>query len=569
MFLRQARSSRTGRTYLSIVEGYWDSAAKMSRTKTVQKLGYLDELEREISDPVVHFKQMAEKMSREREANAVSLTFDLREEVATGAVRKSLGYVPLLRLYHQLGLHEFFINRSRHLNTGYNLNDIMKLLVFSRILEPGSKKRAYESKGQYFERFDFSLDDVYRSLTHISKHIEACQKHIGAHIPKRDTRTIYYDVTNYYFEIDEQDELRRKGVSKEHRPDPIMQMGLFLDADGIPISYRLYPGNTNDCETLLPGLSELKRVCEVGRVIVVADKGINTHTNIVFNLLQSDGYVYSQSVRGGHAELKEYVLDQSGYTKIGDAYRIKSRIYPREIIVTDIQGKKKRVRIDEKQLVFYSEKYARKARADREAAIAKAHELVNDPAKFSRATSHGAAKYVANLEFDAETGAVITTKSHLYFNEEKLRQEEQWDGYYAIITSELDMSDEELIETYRGLWRIEETFKVTKGELASRPVYVSREDHIRAHFLICFIALVILRLLQKEFGECFSVTQIAESLRNTDCVHLKENYYLLRHNDQITQRLKSSFGLDFTKKILPLKAIKNSLADAKRPPFTR
>jgi len=564
MFLKKTTNKKTGRTFLAIVEGYWDTKTKTSRTKTVQKIGYLDELQQEISDPITHFENLARKMTAEKPKESVSLTFDLREELGKSEGMRSVGYAPLLEIYHELELPKFFNNRARNLQVEYNTNNIMKLLVFSRILDPASKKKTYENKDRYFEHSDFSLNDVYRSLTHFSKHIEACQKHINEHIPNRNTDIIYYDVTNYYFEIDEADNLRQKGVSKEHRPDPIVQMGLFMDSDGIPISYKLYPGNTNDCETLRPGIKDIKRNCDFGRVIVVGDKGMSSHKNIVLNLLQGDGYVYSQTVRGGHKELKDFVLDESGYRQVSEDNKIKSRIYPREISTTNIHGKKRTVRIDEKQVILYSKKYAKRAKADREAALAKAHDLVNHPAKYNRATSLGAAKYVKNLDFDSTTGEILTLKHRPVFDEAKLREDEKWDGYYAIISSELDKTDEEIIEIYRGLWRIEESFKVTKSELEARPVYVTREDHIQAHFLICFIALTILRLLQKKLGNQFSAHKIAESLCCANCLHLKENHYLLVHRDEVIDAVKELLDIDLTRKFMTLGDLKNIFGNAKK-----
>ncbi|NLB81526.1 MAG: IS1634 family transposase [Clostridiaceae bacterium] len=568
MFLRQATNSKTGRTYLSIVEGYWDSKAKISRTKTIRKIGYLDEFQKDFPDPIAHFKDIAQQMTAEKPINSVSLTFDLSEEMAANETPRSMGYAPLSKIYHELELHTFFNNRARTLQSKYNTNNIMKMLVFSRILDPTSKKKSYENKDRFFGHTDFSLNDVYRSLTHFAKHIEACQNHINARISKRNTEVVYYDVTNYYFEIDEADNLRKKGVSKEHRPDPIVQMGLFMDSDGIPISYKLYPGNTNDCETLRPGMAEIKRNCDFGRVIVVADKGVSSHKNIVFNLLQGDGYVYSQTVRGGHKELKDYVLDNSGYRRIGDEYKIKSRIYPREINMTTTSGKKKTVRIDEKQVIFYSEKYAQKAKADREAPLLKARDLVNNPTKYNRVTSYGAAKYVKNLNFDPKTGEILTAKHKPIFDERKLREDEKLDGYYAIISSELDKTDEEIIEIYRGLWRIEESFKVSKSDLETRPVFVTREDHIQAHFLICFIALTILRLLQKRLGNQFSAHKIAESLSRANCIHLKENHFLLFYRDEVIDALKAHMELDLTRKIMTLGEIKNIFGNVKKHSIT-
>jgi len=404
----------------------------------------------------------------------------------SAANRKNIGYAALSKLYHELGLHTFFSNNSRPFKSKFNTNNIMKLLIYSRILSPASKKKTYELKDRYFENNDFSLDDVYRCLTQVITFKDRLQKNLHQQIRDkygRTTELVYYDVTNYYFEIDKQDELRKKGVGKEHRPDPLVQMGLLMDTKGIPIMYDLFPGNTNDCLTLMPVLDQVKKNYEIGKIIVVADKGINTADNIAFCLAKGDGYIYSQTVRGGNKELKAFVLDPSGYRQFGDGYKIKSRLYPREIAVSNAEGGRTKIRIDEKQVVFYSPDYDRRAKADREPALLKARDLVKNPSRYNKTISYGAAKYVKNLVFDPKTGEIVTTKQKPVFNEARLREEEKFDGYYAIVTSEWRKSDEEIIDIYRGLWCIEEAFKVTKSDLETRPVFLSRDDHIRAHFL--------------------------------------------------------------------------------------
>jgi len=211
-------------------------------------------------------------------------------------------------------------SRARSLNVEYIPNNILKLLCFEHLLNPGSKKRSFENKYRYFENTDFSLDDIYGFLSVISKYKDSLQIHLHDKIKQlygRSTELVYYDVTNYYFEIDEQDEMKKRGVSKEHRPNPIIQMGLFMDTMGIPISYRLFPGNTNDCETVRPMLTELKRDYDIGRVIIVADKGNNTAKNVNYHVMRSDGYVYRQTIRGAQKEMKDYVFEERGYTLIG------------------------------------------------------------------------------------------------------------------------------------------------------------------------------------------------------------------------------------------------------------
>jgi transposase len=340
-------------------------------------------------------------------------------------------------------------------------------------------------------------------------------------------------------------------------------MGLFMDSMGFPITYRLFDGNTNDCETLIPILRNMKLNCNIGRTIVVADKGMNISNNIIFNLINKDGYVYSQTVRGGHKELKEYVLDEKNYQWINKNYKIKSRIYPRIVYVNDINGKKKKIRIDEKQVVFYNRDYDKKAKADREAAIIKARDMANNPSKYNKQTSYGAAKYVKNITFDKETGEIVTIGNKPVFDEEKLQNEEKFDGYYAIVTSEYKKTGNEIIEIYRRLWKIEESFKVTKSDFKSRPVYVSREDHIQSHFLICFIALVIARLLEHRLDNIHSIKQIASSLNKVSCSPLEENWYIFDYKDDITEAISKKLGIDMNRKYLRLGDIKKILGNTK------
>lgn len=569
MYLKKSTRKKTGRTHLSIVHGYWDSKSKQARTRTIQTLGYLDELSKLYDDPIAHFEQVVAQMNEEQKMDdpIVTININMNEELKKNtSTKKNFGYAAISKIYHELEINKFLVNRQRHLNIDYSLNNIMKLMVFSRLLNPCSKKKTFENKDLFFEHSDFSIDDIYRSLTFINKHIETLQTFIYEHIKDQygsNTQTVYYDVTNYYFEIDEPDELRRKGVSKEHRPDPIIQMGLLMDSIGMPIAYKLFKGNDNDCTTLLPVLKEIRRNYDLGRIIVVADKGINTAENIYYNLKRNNGYVFSQSVRRANKELKDYVLKEDGYTWYGDEYKRKSRLYPREIEVME-NGKKTKKRIDEKQVIFYSKDYDKRAKAEREPALQKARELIKEPSKFNRSTSYGAAKYIKNLNFDKETGEIINTKGILSFDEKKLKEEEMLDGYYAIVTSEFNESDDRIIDIYRGLWRIEESFKITKSDLESRPVYLSREDRIQAHFLICFIALVIARILQHRVGNRYSVSKILESLGNVCCSHVQENCYLFDYRDEVTDAIGEALNIDFNKKFMQLGEIKKILGDVKK-----
>jgi hypothetical protein len=385
--LKQSRR-KDGRVYLSIEKAYRDKATGKPRAKTIKSLGYLDVLEKEYDDPIAHFKKVARRMTEEEKAEKkLSLSVDMDEKLAPDTDnRKNFGYAAILKIYHELRLDVFFKNKSRHKKFKYNTNSIMIMLVVSRLLSPGSKKKAFEEKGRYFERFNFSLVDVYRSLSHFAEISKEFQRYLNAQITEkygRNTKTIYYDVTNFYFEIDEEDELRRLGLSKEKRRDPIVQMGLAMDADGIPLHYDLFPGNTTDKETFRPVIGEVRRNYDTGRIIVVADMGIITGDNIFY--LQGkekgrnfNGYVFSFSVRGGTKAFKEYVLSDKGYLdKDGKRpdedtdFKLKSRVIARDINVTLLSGKKAKKTVYEKQVVFWGKKYALKARTEREEILKK------------------------------------------------------------------------------------------------------------------------------------------------------------------------------------------------------
>jgi len=568
---------------MMIMQGYRDNETKASRSKTVKTLGYVDEYLDKYPDPIAHFKEVARQMTAEEKVQRkVTLTLDMDESLEVGTDNvKNLGYAAILKIYYELKLDQYFNNEARNHEFKYSPNSIMTLLVVSRLLSPGSKLRAYNEKGRYFERFDFSLTDVYRSLSHFASLELEVQRHINEQIiafyGPRNTKTVYYDVTNYYFEIDKEDELRRYGVSKEHRKDPIVQMGLAMDADGIPLHYKLFPGSLPDKSTFRDVIGEVRLKYDTGRIVVVADMGVITGDNIYY-LIGSEkldktlnGYVLSFSIRGGTKDFKKYVLDRAGYrgrdgkpAKEDADFMIKSECIAREINVTMDSGNTDTKIVYEKRIVFWAKKYADKAKADRERVVLKAKAIVNEPGKYRKSTSYGASKYIKNIEYDKKTGEVITTGKALAFDEAKLKEEEKYDGYYSIVTSEKHMTDEEIIDTYRGLWEIEETFRITKGTLEGRPVYVSLHDRINAHFLTCFIALTIMRLLQRRTDRSLSSDEIVECLNRINCIHEHENIYLFGYMSETAKIIGEAFEIDFSKKRLRLNEIRNIVAETKK-----
>lgn len=571
MHLRKTKT-RNGRIYLAIVDSFYDKEKKMSRSKTIESLGYLDELEKEYDDPIAHFQKKVEQLKKEKQEKTAPINFTFYDSdhlCAGDNFRKNFGYAAFSKLYHELKLDTFLINRQRHTKESYDANTIMKMLVYSRLLAPASKKASFDNRDQFFEKNNYSLDDVYRCLTFLNKHKEDMQVWLNDNIKKnygRDTSLIYYDVTNYYFETDGQTDLLRKGVSKEHRPNPIVQMGLFMDNNAIPITYELFAGNTSDCLTYRPNFGRIKKQFDLGRVISVADKGMTTGDNIWYtiNTPTKDGYVFSMSIRGADKSIKEYVLNDEGYEWLGEEYKRKSRLCPRTIQVTSTSGKKIKKQADEKQVVFWSQKYATRAKAEREAALIKARDLAKHPGSYTRATSYGAAKYVKKVEYDKETGEILTASSILDINEDLIREEEALDGYYMLLTSEMETPDDKIIDMYRGLWRIEESFKITKSELEARPVYVWTNEHIEAHFLTCFVALTLSRILEMKLEHKYSAGRILESLSKANCSLIQQNYYMFDYYDEVLKDIGELMNIDFAKRVRTLGDIKQVLADTKK-----
>lgn len=600
------KSGYKGKTYLSLVEGYRIDGKV--RHKTIEKLGYLEDLKKLYDDPITHFKEIAKQKNKE-EINEFTIKNLKNKIIDESSNSKNLGYVALREIYKEFGLKDFFKEKNNNLKVKYDLNQIFSLLVYSRIMYPASKKETFENRKNFFEDFDnFELQDVYRSLDYFNQYKEDIETIIWNNTKEtynRNTDNLYYDCTNYYFEInyndtdlvDEEGNIiekgyRKRGPEKNHRPDPIIEMGLLMDATNVPLCYDLFPGNESEKLSLLPITRKAKSNCKLGRIVVVADRGLNTSDNIYFlagnnHNSNLDGYIYGQSVRGADEEFKNWVLDQKdyieeivkaedgspetfrqmifednlfkGYEKKNVIFKHKSRIYPKEInVTTDKNSKKKtKVRTDQKQMVYYSQKYADKQKRDRNMMIERAKDLIANPQKYNRVTASGSAAYVNNIKFDKSTGAVADGLN-LSLKLDKIQEEEKYDGYYSIVTSELDMSDHELRNKYRGLAKIEDTFKITKSELDARPVLVWTKEHIESHFLTCFVALVITRLLEKKLNNKYSIHQIIDSLKKYNSIPIEHDICMQNYNNEIITELGKVYNIDFTRKYLTLSEIKKN-----------
>ena len=580
LFLKQSKF-KNGKTYLSIVDGYRiDGKVKQ---KVFQKLGYLDDLEKKFENPVEYYKNYVENLKKEQ-ITKITTTFDVTRDNDFNDDTFNIGYTYLKNIFQELNISPTLKSKQYAIKIEYSLSKACELLTYSRILNPGSIKYTYEHKNEFFEPFDLSLDDLYRSLKPMLECKEELFKTIWNNTKEkynRDASTSFYDCTNYYYEIeyddpdiiDEKGEiikkgLRKRGAEKNHRPDPIVEMGLLLDKQGFPISYNIFPGNTKESETLIPEIKKIKRRHEIDKVIVVADRGLNCSDNMIkmagidLDKKNRDGYIYGQSIRGADQEFKDWVLKDDYITdKIIDEdgneiiFKHKSRIYPKKMNITrEDKGltksgnkRKQSITVDQKQMIYYSQKYADKQKRDRQMVIEKAKDLIKNPGNYTKATSYGAAGYINNIKFDEKTG-VVAESSELILNQKKIDEDSKYDGYYSIVTSEENLTDLEIRNIYKGLSKIEETFKITKSEFNARPINVRLEDHIDAHFLICFISLVIIRILQSNINNKYSIKNLLEKMKSFKCTHETGNLYkFIGYKPEILY-LNRILGLDMDKK---------------------
>lgn len=582
MYLKISRNAK-GRASLSICEKYRDPITRKPKDRIIRSLGFADTYDHLYDDPIAHFRDVVKQMNEEQKhVSSLSVLIDMDEAlVPDSSDLKNVGYGFIKRIYKALEIDKFWKGVTKKENTNIDLEKIFSLLVFMRIIRPGSKKDTYEHRDMLFESFeDIKLDDVYRALDYYTKYDAEFQVWLYDHsapLYKRNIRTTYFDCTNYYYDIskpdiDELDEdgnilkkrYRKYGPEKNHRKDPIIEMGLLIDADAIPLSYGLFPGNESEKVNMLPIIKKAKSRFGLERTIVVADRGLNTSDNIFYlngnNKKENnprDGYVYGQSIRGADKEFKKWCIDPEGYQndKITDGcdtiiFRHKSRIYPKTIHVNvdkdTERPKKKEITVDQKQMVYYSQKYAEKQALERQRAIQRAEDLIRHPKKYDKVSAKGASGYVKNIAFNKETGEVIDL--NLKLDVEKIEEESKYDGYYSIVTSELNMSDIEIRKIYKGLSRIEETFRITKSELDTRPIHVTTNEHIESHFTTCFAAITLLRLLEISLGNKYPAPQIIESLRQFNCVNISSNIYRMTYTNEILKQCGTLHDIDTGKK---------------------
>ena len=518
------------KTQVRVVEGYRDKDSKMKQ-RTIKNFGYLED---HVNNPtfieqVTKFNEEYFKVKKDNKVLDIK-PFYLDES----SVTYNYGYRFLESVYEVLELDKFFNNLDT--NCEFPLNTIFKYLVIQRILNPDSKRATYQLKNNMYG-FDnnFELHHIYRALDIFNKVKVELQKYINDRIKEiigRDSSYAYYDVTNYYNEIDfpkDENDLRQRGVSKEHRVDPIIQLGLFIDSNGIPISMSLFKGNTSDTKTLQPVMQEIKNNYELNRLVVVADKGLNSSSNINYIVNNNDGYVVSQIIRGKKGKrYQEKLFDESLYTYNKErTFKYQEFIEEYQIINKEgIQETRKR-----KVLIYWKLEDAILEARKRDDKLERAIKSLGNNAY---AIKHTYEQYIKEIHTVDKTGEAAD-KIERVLDENKINEDALYDGYFCIITSELDYDYNKILEVYGNLWKIEESFRITKSDLEVRPIYVSNESRINGHFLTCYVALVLVRLLQYKMNYTMSVERIVRALNSSKCIMEKDGVIRVLRNETVIE----------------------------------
>lgn len=498
------------------------------------------------------------------------------------------GYLFLQDVYYELGLDKICRAISTRHAFDFDLNDILSKLIYTRILFPSSKKSSFEEAKRFIEQPSFELHDIYRALSVIAGESDYIQSRLfknSTAVSDRRTGVIYYDCTNFYFEIEQAEDDKQYGPGKENRPLPIVEMGLFMDTDGIPIAFGIYPGNENEQNTMIPLEKKMLEKFDLSEFVVCTDAGLSSASNRHFNNYdKEDGFrafITTQSLKKLKSHLKEWALAPTGWSLDGDAsettYDIreldnsadrdkifyKSRWIKEKSTIRTENGGTKTAEIEQQLIVSYSIKYRDYLRSIRNGQIERARKMVengetstgrkrpNDPKRFIK-TNHATA--------DGEAADVSAS----YIDQAAIDNEEQYDGFYAVCTN-LDDDVKNIVKVNQRRWEIEECFRIMKSDFEARPVYVKRQDRILAHFITCFIALIVYRYLEKKLGNKYTITEILSTLQKMEFVkHEGMGYQPIYTRTELTDALHDAFGFCTSKQIVPTKKMKNICSMTKK-----
>ena len=550
-FLKKTKNKKG--TYLQIYESYYDPERKGGAHRSYKPIGYVHELQANgIDDPVAVFGEEVQKLNQEYKKKKQS---EKERQISEDSPEKLLGYFPLKNLNDSLGCKKYIDLMQTATDFRFNVFDMLSALIYARVVQPCSKSKTYvEVIPKLFGKHAFSLDQLYSGLEYIGSEYEKIIEIFNHQVSEKykfDTSHSYFDCTNFYFEIDKEDGFRLKGPSKENKKEPIVGLGLLLDANQIPIGMKMYPGNESEkpvIRSIIDGLKQRNHIS--GRTIQVADKGLNCFNNILHALKAGDGYIFSKSVKALPEAEETWVLLPNDYidvkNKKGEVlYRIKECTDDFAYTYTDADGHRKTLKLPEKRIVTFNPKLAEKQKYEINRQVEKAKKLKAAEAKKSEYGD--SAKYVTFVSADKK-GQKTDAKVKVEINEKAIEHAKKLAGYNMIVTSETRMTASEIYAAYHNLWRIEESFRVMKSQLDARPVYLQKKDTIIGHFLICYLAVLLTRLFQIHIlNDNYGTEEIFDFMHDFRVAKVSDRKYInLARSSSFIKELASKTGLPLT-----------------------
>lgn len=520
------KTKRNDRLYLSIYESFYSPETKNTKHKSYKSLGFVDKLVSQgIDDPISHFQKEVDALNLKHNTEKVRRK---SKQISEMSPMRYLGYLPLAKVMNLLDMEDHFEYMAATRRFHFSIYELFTALVYARAVNPCSKWKTYHDIFPHMiPDYSFSYDQVLDGLDFLGSEYEkfveimtvATKDNFGI-----DTSRSYFDCTNFYFEIDKESLLQKKGPSKENRRDPIVGMGLLLDANLLPIGMKIYPGNESEKPVLRDVIKGLKQRNNIeGRTIQIADKGLNCAANIIQAVNNGDGYLFSKSVKQLPAKEKEWVFNENDYETITDEngqplYRLKSCIDKFTYSYTDKDGRRYTKTVKEKRVATYNFKLARKKNMEIDRMVNKARNMKMCQAK--KEEYGESARYVSFVDKDGK-------KATPTINQEAIDKDRKAAGYNMLITSEIKMSSEEIHRTYHQLWRIEESFRIMKSEIDARPVYLQTENRIIGHFLVCYASVLAERLLQFNLMEDrYSASELFDFIRKFTVTRSTKNTYI-------------------------------------------
>lgn len=536
-FLKVAKQQN--RTYLSIYESFYSPDVKGTKHRSIRKLGNLQSLiDSGIDDPIAYYKAEVARMNEERKLKNANAKINQRL-IGEVSPEKYLGYFPLANILNTLDVKDHFNYMQSTRYFQFNVYDIFSSLVFARAVAPLSKHKTFHDVlPSLLNEVDFSYDQLLDAVEFLGSEYQKFTEILTVATADNfgiDTKHTFFDCTNFYFEIDKENDFQRRGPSKEMRHDPIVGLGLLLDANMIPIGMRMYPGNESEKPIIRNIINDLKSQNNInGRTIQIADKGLNCARNIIEATDKCDGYIFSKSVKQLVDKEKTWVLLENDFHDVLDSkgniiYRYKSCIDNYTYEYKDENGIKHSKTVKEKRVCTFSPKLQRKKLMEIDKMIERAQRLRASEAK--KEEYGESARYVNFVDRDGK-------KAHTVLNEEKIDMDRKLAGFNLLITSEYKLEDQQIYEAYHNLWRIEESFRVMKSELDARPVYLQKENSIKGHFLICYTTVLLIRLFQfKILNNEYSTSDICSFIKEFKVVQINDSRYInmTRSSDFITK----------------------------------